>query len=248
MFKQVGKFLVAVVIIAGMAFSAYNNYALFQSVLGTDLIGVLFSAAGLVLFDLGAIGWAVYFSHGARGASQRATALVASVLCLLLTLTAASLHLMMIQDLTTVPDWAGLAAMISIIVALCINGISAYLVHITDPGTQKQIRMSGVEDVILEETYRQLEAKGKQIASEVANRVSDEMRDDAVRALLGMSKGGDNSPQPALAAPQAQPAAVMDPGALAAALAPILAAQTAAVTTVPAVLNGHSKVTTPGKS
>jgi hypothetical protein len=192
MWKLIGKGLVACVIIGGWLFSAYQNYGLFQSVLGADQIGTLFSLVGLVLFDVGAVAWALYFSHGARGAAQRATALVASLACLVLMLTAAGLHLWMVQSLTAVPEWAGLAAMVSITIALVVNAVAAYLVHVADPGTLKEIRMRGVEDAILEESYRQLEAKGKQIAGAVAEQVSDEMRDDAVRALLGMTMGGHN--------------------------------------------------------
>jgi hypothetical protein len=193
MWKLIGKGLVALVIIGGWLFSAYQNFALFRMVLGTDQVGTLFSVVGLVLFDIGAVAWALYFSHGARGAAQRATALTASLACLTLMLTAASLHLWLDQSLTEVPPWAGMAAMVAITVALCVNGVSAYLVHVADPGTLKEIRMRAVEDSILEESYRQLEAKGKQIAGAVAEQVSDEMRDDAVRALLGATMGGRNS-------------------------------------------------------
>lgn len=224
MFKQIGKFAVAFVVAAGVLFSAYNNYALFISVLGDDLTGTLFSAVGLVLFDLGAIGWAVYFSHGAHGSAQRATALMASVLCLVLTLAGAALHLLLIQTLIAVPDWAGLAAMIAIIVALAVNGIAAYLVHVTDPKTLAQIKMRGVEDTILEEAYRQLEAKGKQIAAQVATQVSDEMRDDAVRALLGMSMGGANGPAQ-LPAPSATTGTPLAQFAAASETAPALSPQ-----------------------
>jgi len=192
MTKNIGIAAVALVIIIGVLFSGYNNFALFQSVLGTDLTGTLFSLAGLVLFDLGAIGWALYFSHGARGSSQRATALAASVICLLLTISGAALHLLMTQTLMDVPVWAGLAAMIAIIGALAVNGISAYLVHITDPGTIEQIKIRDVEDTILTEAYRQLSAKAKEIAGQVANDVSNEMRDDAVRSLRGHTRGGNN--------------------------------------------------------
>lgn len=204
MWKLIGKGLVVLVVAGGWLFSAYQNYELLRSVLGDDLVGTAFSVTGLVLFDIGAVAWALYFSHGARGAAQRATALVASLVCLALMLTSAGLHLWMVQTLTAAPEWAGLAAMIAVTVALAVNGVAAYLVHVTDPGTLKEIRMRAVEDVILEESYRQLEAKGKGIAASVAEIVSDEMKDDAVRALLGMTLGGDNGAR-RLAEPEARP-------------------------------------------
>ena len=74
--------------------------------------------------------------------------------------------------------------------------------HIVDPGTLREIKLREVEDEILTEAYRQLSAKGKTIAGQVASQVSDEMRDDAVRLVLGMSTGGDSRLQ--LPGPAAQ--------------------------------------------
>ena len=75
----------------------------------------------------------------------------------------------------------------AIVAALVVNGVAAFGVHLTDPGTLREIKLREVEDEILTEAYRQLSAKGKTIAGQVASQVSDEMRDDAVRLVLGMS-------------------------------------------------------------
>jgi len=200
MTRHIGRWAVLAIVLAGIAFSAYNNAALFLSILGTDLTGWLFSIVGLVLFDLGAVGWALFFTHGATGSAQRATALIAALACLVLTLSGAALHLLLTQSLMAVPTWAGMAAMGAIIAALVVNGVGAFAVHLSDPGTLREIKLREVEDEILSEAYRQLAAKGKTIAGQVADRVSTEMRDDAVRLVLGMSAGGDNAPLPVLPA------------------------------------------------
>ena len=207
MTRHIGRWAVAAIVLAGISFSAYNNAALFLSVLGTDLTGWIFSIVGLVLFDLGAVGWALFFTHGATGSAQRATALIASLSCLVLTLSGAALHLLLTQSLMEVPTWAGMAAMGSIIAALVVNGVGAFAVHMSDPGTLREIKLREVEDDILTEAYRQLSAKGKTIAGQVADQVSSEMRDDAVRLVLGMTLGGDSrllsAPTPAAASGQA---------------------------------------------
>ena len=110
MTRHIGRWAVLAIVLAGIAFSAYNNAALFLSILGTDLTGWIFSIVGLVLFDLGAVGWALFFTHGATGSAQRATALIAALACLVLTLSGAALHLLLTQSLMAVPTWAGMAA------------------------------------------------------------------------------------------------------------------------------------------
>ncbi len=195
MSKNIGRWAVVAVVVVGIVFSGYNNLALFLSILGTDLTGWIFSLAGLALFDAGAVGWALFFTGGATGSAQRSLALLASLACLLLTISGAALHLLLVQSLILVPDWAGQAAMFTIIAALAINLASGYAVHMADPETRRKMQAQEQADQILDEAYRQTQGKVKEIAGSVANVLSDEMREDAIRVALASTHGGDNRPQ-----------------------------------------------------
>lgn len=190
--KQLGSGAVVAVVVVGILFSAYNNLALFLSILGGDLKGWVASLAGLALFDAGAVGWALFFSNGATGGAQRAVAFVASLACLILTITGAAMHLLLVQKLIVAPEWAGQAAMFTIIAALAINIASGYAAHMFDPAVSREMKLRAAADEIFEEATKQLKTKTKQIAGSVAESLSDEMRDDVIRIALGATAGGDN--------------------------------------------------------
>lgn len=205
MLKKVASFLVSAVILCGGLFSAYNNFLLFRSILGEDLSGLVWSLAGLALFDVGALGWLMYFAHGARGNAQRATAALAGVACLVLTLIAASTHLLIAQTLVSVPAWAGQVVIGSIVLALVINLVAATANHMTHPDTLRAMREQAIEDErreaieraqqsVFREALRQAEAKVASQASAVSEKLSAEFATDAVRDMLAMTANGANTP------------------------------------------------------
>lgn len=237
MLKIIGKFLLFAVIAAGGLFSAINTYSLFQSIFGSDLPGILTSAAGLALFDVGALAWLLFFSNGAEGLYQRATAAIAAGACLLLTFAAAGMEVLLRQSLIETPEWAGLAAIVAILAALAVNLVGATVAHVTAPHVLEEIADRTKQDErkakigeykakIEREAFRQAQDLVTQNAGWVAAQLGEEIKADTIRELLGATPGGQNflatAPQanawtinpPAMAAvgggearPPAQPAA-----------------------------------------
>jgi hypothetical protein len=217
MYRKIASFLVTTVIIAGGLFSAYNNFLLFASILGADLAGVLWSVAGLALFDLGALGWLMYFAHSAKGNAQRAVAALAGVACLLLTLVAAGTHIILAQTFIDVPEWAGQVVIGAILAALAINLIAAAASHMADPETLRAMREQGLNDEkqealdraqmsVFREALRQTEARVAANAATVSAQLSAEFADDATREMLSMTAGGAST-----SALPARPAQTPDP-------------------------------------
>jgi len=213
MSKTISKIIMGLVFVAGGAFSAYNNFALFSSIFGTDVDGVLSSAAGLALFDVGALGWLLHYAHSARGNAQRAIAATVGVLCLVLTLVAAGTHIILTQTLTTVPEWAGLVAMIAILVGLAINILGLAANHMADPAIitamrdqamadEKQDAIQQAQGQVFREALRQTAARVASNAAVVAERLSAEFAQDADREMLAMTSGGDSGHAPALPRPR----------------------------------------------
>jgi hypothetical protein len=220
MWKRIATIIMGAVIVAGGLFSAFNTFALFASIFGDSLSGWLWSASGLALFDVGALGWLMHFAHSARGNAQRAIAALCGVACLLLTLAAAGMHVLLAQSLITAPQWAGTVAIAAILTALAINLIGASANHMADPNVLRDMRQQAMNDEkseaieraqmsVFREALRQTEARVAQTAGAISHRLSGEFATDANREMLAMTAGGDNSayrwnvegePQPELAA------------------------------------------------
>lgn len=205
MYRNVAKFILAIVLIAGGAFSAANTFELFRGIFGSDLVGVLWSGAGLALFDLGALGWLLHFAHGAKGNVQRTVAALAGGACLLLTLIAAGTHVLLVQTLTAVPTWAGNVAMLAILAGLTINLLAAAANHMADPETLRQIREQQLSDErqdaiqraqagVFREALRQTEARVAATAGEVSEALSREFSEDARREMLALTANGVSLP------------------------------------------------------
>jgi hypothetical protein len=204
MWRRIATIVMGAVILAGGLFSAYNTFALFTSIFGTGLDGYFWSAAGLALFDIGALGWLLHFAHSAQGNAQRAIAAICGIACLMLTLCAAGVHVLLVQELVTVPAWAGQVAVTSILVALAINLIGAAANHMADPAVQRDMRQQAMNDEkaeaiekaqmsVFREALRQTEARVAQTAGLISDRLSGEFATDANREMLAMTAGGDNS-------------------------------------------------------
>ena len=254
MSKVISKIIMGLVFVAGGAFSAWNNFALFQSIFGQDMTGTLYSAAGLALFDVGELGGLLHCAHGARGNAQRAIAAAVGLLCLVLTLVAAGTHIILTQTLVTVPAWAGLVAMVSILVGLALNIIGLAANHLASPEIMEAMRQQAQDDEradtvrqaqnrVASEAMRQTAARIAGNAANVADTLSREFAADAERELLSLTSGGDNR-RPALPAPladaQANGPRLFGQNELREILEAIAAQQprqhsTPAVTTVPAV-------------
>lgn len=215
--RWIANFVMGLVMVAGAAFSAYNNFALFQSIFGDDIQGVMSSAAGLALFDLGALGWLLHFAYSARGNAQRAIAATCGLLCLVLTLIAAGTHIILSQSLIAVPAWAGLVAMVAILVGLTINILGIAGNHMAQPDVLTAMReqaqndereeaIRGAQGQVFREALRQSVARIGQTAASVAEQLSQEFAQDANREMLSMTSGGDSTAAPRLPAPHSKPA------------------------------------------
>lgn len=208
MWRRIATIVMGAVLIAGALFSAYNTFGLFVSIFGASLSGYFWSAAGLALFDVGALGWLLHFAHSAKGNTQRAIAALCGVLCLILTLGAAGTHVLLVQSLITVPEWAGTVAVTAILVGLAINLIGAAANHMADPSVLRDMRQQAMNDekaeaieraqmAVFREALRQTEARVAQTAGLISDRLSGEFATDANREMLAMTSGGDSSRQAA---------------------------------------------------
>lgn len=221
MWRWIAVFVMGAVLVAGALFSAYNTFSLFAGIFGGTLSGYLWSAAGLALFDLGALGWLLHFAHSARGNVQRAIAAVCGVSCLVLTLAAAGTHVLLVQSLIAVPEWAGLVAVVAILVALAINLIGAAANHMAAPDVAAAMREQALNDekaeavsraqmAVFREALRQTEARVAETAAFVSGRLSAEFAGDANREMLAMTAGGANTARLPAASRQADQDAAED--------------------------------------
>lgn len=189
MYRKISTFVLAVVIIAGALFSAVNTFSLFASLFGTGISGIMWSLAGLALFDVGALGWLLHFAHTAKGNAQRATAAVCGVLCVLLTLTAAGTEILLTQTLITVPTWAGTLAIGAILLALAINIVGAVVNHMTAPEVLRAIREEGVESDEAEADAQLLADMRRAERQAMRARIRADM--PTVTALVGTQRAGN---------------------------------------------------------
>lgn len=193
-----------------IGWTGYRTYHLLSLTTANPIVPFL----GLAVFDGGFVVWTFYFLNGAEGASQRGTAFGASLLNLLLVALATVADVWLGgQTLVQVDPQYGTWALWLISGATGLNLFLMWLAHMTDPNAQRQMKMREAQDKILEETYRQLDAKTDDIAAQVADVMSGRMVDSAVASLLGdkaRAKGKAVAPvQSEQPAQEAQPALPM---------------------------------------
>lgn len=213
--KFVFRALLIVLALVLVAWSGYRTYDLLAYTTGDSLIIPLL---GLAVFDGGFVIWTFYFLYSAEGLTQRAVALVASMTNMILVIgaSAADIWLNSVKLTGAPPEtWWGEAATWLIVFATGANIVLMWLAHMTEPSAQHEMRMRSMQDKIREEAYRQLENKVSSIAGRVADHLSDQLRDDAVRGVNGRTDIYNSAAMPA------QSVTVVDP------MRPALTAETA---------------------
>lgn len=218
MFKWISTaalYLLAAVLVG---WTGYRTTHLLSLTTSSQIVPLL----GLAVFDGGLVVWTYYFLHGAEGKAQRAVALLAGLLDLALVALATVADVWLGgQTLVQLAPEYGEWALWLISGATAANLMLMWLAHVTDPSAIREMRLRDAKDKILEEAYRQLQAKTDDIAGQVADTVSAGMVNDAVLALTGSKKptSAPQTPQaassaPALPAPMPEAAPHAEPPAL----------------------------------
>ncbi len=148
-------------------------------------LGLVAPAFGLVVFDLGMLAWLLVFLHVASGAGQRGVALVATALDFAgAGLMGAAEIFLGGQTLTAAPARLGAYALWGI-AGWTISNVGLVLAfHLLDPAARREMALKDAQDHITDEAFRQLQARTKEIAADVAGQLSDAMTDDVLRGLL----------------------------------------------------------------
>jgi len=192
MFKRIVAGLALLFAGVLLAFTAWRTYHLLSLTSPGD---VILPALGLVVFDLGFVCWTLIFLHLAEGFPQRAAALCGAVADLGLVIVAVVADLFLHgQTLTAVPAWVGLAALLTISLAVAVNLTLVFIFHITSPNAlaalRERARQDRIEEATLKEeqaiedlAFKELHNKRRAIAEDVAEGKAQEMLDSLLERM-----------------------------------------------------------------
>jgi len=206
MFKRIVEGLALVFAAVMLVFTGWRTYHLPQL---TSPGEVILPALGLVVFDVGFVVWTLVFMHVAQGIPQRAVALSGAVADLLLVIAAVVADLFLHgQTLANVPDWMGLAALITVSIAVSVNVTLVFLFHLTAPAILDGLRQRARDDAVADAMRREEDAtvdlalnklKGKR--QEIADTVADGKADEMLASLLERMQATQYARRPALPKP-----------------------------------------------
>jgi hypothetical protein len=199
MAKSLTFILVALMALALMLFTASRTLDLLQLLLPSNQS--VFAFLGLVAFDGGLLGWSMFFAYGARGAYQRAIALLMVIISLL------AIGISVIADLmisasakglvTSLSEQQRLAILLAVGAIVFINVAAFFLTHITDPDRLRHMAVEGARDKIQARTLQLISQKADVHANDMADQLSEQWVSEAY-AQLGLSK---RTQLPVIAAP-----------------------------------------------
>lgn len=173
-----------------------------------------FAWLGLAAFDVGLIGWTRFFAHGARGASQRAIALIMVVVSLLAVAVSTVVDMYLSASskglVTALPITVRIAVLLGVGLIVVANVVAFFLTHMWEPERMKAMAEESANDKIHDEVLRQINEIAPQVAAQVAPVLTRKWVQRTVNELapgldLRLESEGDATVQPfRLAAPKAQ--------------------------------------------
>ena len=96
---------------------------------------------GLAAFDIGLLGWTLFYAHGARGSSQRAIALMMVVLSLLAVAVSTVVDMYISASdkglVATLPPSIRIAVLLAVGLIVVGNVVAFFLTHIWEPERMK---------------------------------------------------------------------------------------------------------------
>lgn len=127
---------------------------------------------GLAAFDIGLLGWTLFFAHGARGSYQRAIALIMVVLCLLAVAVSVIVDMYVSASdkglVTALPPTVRIAVLLAVGLIVVANVVAFFLTHIWEPERMKAMAEESANDKIHDEVLRQINEIAPQVAAQVA--------------------------------------------------------------------------------
>ena len=153
------------------------------------------AAFGLIMFDLGMVGWLMVFLNIARGTVQRAIAFSLTILSLIgVGLLAVGEQLTESADLITT-DVESLPTYVSYLIAVMLfsNLAGALMFHLNDPEAKKAMALSSLEDDVWDTAMEKLEAGMAEISSDLAEIISGEVLETMTNKLMSKYKGDDDT-------------------------------------------------------
>lgn len=127
---------------------------------------------GLAAFDIGLIGWTLFYAHGASGAWQRALALVMVVVSLLAVALSTTIDMYINASnkgiVTTLPSSTRIAVLFAVGLVVVANVVAFFLSHIWEPERQKALAEESAKDKIHDEVLKQINEVAPQVAAQVA--------------------------------------------------------------------------------
>jgi hypothetical protein len=169
---------------------------------------------GLAAFDIGLLGWTLFFAHGARGSYQRAIALMMVVLCLLAVAVSTVVDMYISASdkglVAALPPSIRITVLLAVGLIVVGNVVAFFLTHIWEPERMKAMAEESANDKIHDEVLRQINEIAPQVAAQVAPILTHKWVQRTVNELapgldLRLESEGDVPGHPfRLAAPKAQ--------------------------------------------
>lgn len=190
-----------------LVFTASRTLDLLQTFLPSGQQSA-FAYLGLVAFDGGLVGWSLFFAYGARGAYQRAIALLMVIISLAAVgiSTIADLYLGASNKglLTSLSEGQRLAVLLICGAVIVANIVAFFLVHISEPERLRAMATESARDTIHAETLRQIQKAAPQVAAEIAPELARQWVEETYRAMLGAGAParGEHVPVTPLALPK----------------------------------------------
>ncbi len=191
-----------------LAWTGYRTWHILSLTTDNAIVPFL----GLGLFEGGMVAWLLFALFRAEGITQRAVAFGASLLDMVAVIGATASGIYLDSQLLAAIDrqWIGMIVNWIIVVATIINVLAMWVAHVTEPEMIRRMTMRSVQDSILAETQRQLQAATPKIAARAAQIVSKTTLTEAVRQLYedyGINAAWQASDADLDIAPEAAPTA-----------------------------------------
>lgn len=187
MAKSLTFILVALMALALMIFTASRTLDLLQLLLPASQS--VFAFLGLVAFDGGLLGWSLFFAYGARGAYQRAIALLMVIVSLIAIGVSTVADLMISASakglVTSLSEQQRLAILLAVGAIVFINVAAFFLTHITEPGRLRAMTVESANDKIHAETLKQIEREAAIVAARLAPILAEQWVRDTFAQHLG---------------------------------------------------------------
>lgn len=133
---------------------------------------------GLAAFDVGLLGWSLFFAHGAQGSYQRAIALIMVILSLLAVAVSTIMDMLIASAdkgvITALPDAVRVLVLLVVGLIVVANVVAFFLTHITDPEHLKAMATEAARSKIHDEVLRQINERAPQVAAKVAPHLTEQ--------------------------------------------------------------------------